>query len=741
MATYAKMILISEAEYLNLKNYKYLPNEIREYGDDDDDDDDDDDGGGDDDDDDDEGGDDDEGDDEALERAAAEEQARAEGARMAAEAEEENQRYAEELDRAAREVDERIQAGMQNDELIAREMARQDKVKMDAEKGLRATVDEQRRQDDQEIEEEYRQHYEEREAAEALASDIGGNLQAIIAKARVPKVVQDLEGVRKNEVEAVKVIERAIYDRRRPLSLETMRRIIERSYLALPDAERGRMQRENQKKRLSKFARIIKQRKEFEQKYRRELLKLRDETQNSELDNLLPNDIQKQMSQRQKDDLERDLTNLPKDLKVILRRITDEEILNKYLGNAHTLENLVNELELETFDADAEDLRLERERQDYARQMDEDRRAEALRVELAEEAAEDARNNAMRWRFEERRRHLMDELMDEDPNDTTIYNRTSEMDYDIAGDETLPAAEDPADESLDMTADLNSIPCSLQHQARQLLYQLNLREVLHNNTFYPHEEDHQLEQANVDLPKLLHLAVRNTHQPRHNLGATEETVRALQLLKNYATLDVNLTAYLGETMRRELRRENNQIPMAPSRLVKSVVKRPYLQKGLKKAAGAKRTILDFESDEDFKPSKLKKLSHSTPVPSRRETRKKSALEVKTKRKLLSFAQHDKLLEEEGRRAAQRSTQRLSGLRGEPPPRTFAQAHAAAAAPPRQESWGEMQRRMEQQHAQQEFEERRRRVEQAELAARRAMIGQPPPPSPRMPLGRSFRRYK
>src|SRR5271156_2682418 len=345
MATYAKMILISEAEYLNLKNYKYLPNEIQEYGDEDDDDDDDDDGDDDDDEGDDDGDDDDEGDDEALEIAAAEEQARAEGARRAAEVEEENQRYAEELDRAAREADERIQAGMQNDELIAREMARQDKVKMDVEKGLRemrATVDddEQRRQDDQEIEEEYRQHYEEREAAEALASDIGGNLQAIIAKARVPKVVQDLEGVRKNEVEAVKVIERAIYDRRRPLSLETMRRIIERSYLALPDVERGRMQRENQKKRLSKFARIIKQRKEFEQKYRRELLKLRHETQNSELDNLLPNDIQKQMSQKQKDDLQRDLTNLPKDLKVILRRITDEEILNKYLGNAHTLENL-----------------------------------------------------------------------------------------------------------------------------------------------------------------------------------------------------------------------------------------------------------------------------------------------------------------------------------------------------------------------------------------------------------------
>ena len=28
MATYEKMVLISEAEYLNLKNYKYLPHEI-----------------------------------------------------------------------------------------------------------------------------------------------------------------------------------------------------------------------------------------------------------------------------------------------------------------------------------------------------------------------------------------------------------------------------------------------------------------------------------------------------------------------------------------------------------------------------------------------------------------------------------------------------------------------------------------------------------------------------------------
>ena len=34
MATYEKMILISEAEYLNMKNFKYLPHEL----DDDDDD-------------------------------------------------------------------------------------------------------------------------------------------------------------------------------------------------------------------------------------------------------------------------------------------------------------------------------------------------------------------------------------------------------------------------------------------------------------------------------------------------------------------------------------------------------------------------------------------------------------------------------------------------------------------------------------------------------------------------------
>src|SRR3977135_2996002 len=48
MATYEKMVLISEAEYINLKNYKYLPHEIEgdeesgyddsRYDDDDDDD-------------------------------------------------------------------------------------------------------------------------------------------------------------------------------------------------------------------------------------------------------------------------------------------------------------------------------------------------------------------------------------------------------------------------------------------------------------------------------------------------------------------------------------------------------------------------------------------------------------------------------------------------------------------------------------------------------------------------------
>src|SRR3981189_1042473 len=44
MATYEKMVLLSEAEYLNLKNFKYLPHEVDDesgnddYGDDDGDD-------------------------------------------------------------------------------------------------------------------------------------------------------------------------------------------------------------------------------------------------------------------------------------------------------------------------------------------------------------------------------------------------------------------------------------------------------------------------------------------------------------------------------------------------------------------------------------------------------------------------------------------------------------------------------------------------------------------------------
>src|SRR3981189_3364305 len=43
MATYEKMVLLSEAEYLNLKNFKYLPHEVDDesgyddYGDDGDD--------------------------------------------------------------------------------------------------------------------------------------------------------------------------------------------------------------------------------------------------------------------------------------------------------------------------------------------------------------------------------------------------------------------------------------------------------------------------------------------------------------------------------------------------------------------------------------------------------------------------------------------------------------------------------------------------------------------------------
>ena len=35
MATYEKMVLISEAEYLNMKNFKYLPHELDDDDDDD----------------------------------------------------------------------------------------------------------------------------------------------------------------------------------------------------------------------------------------------------------------------------------------------------------------------------------------------------------------------------------------------------------------------------------------------------------------------------------------------------------------------------------------------------------------------------------------------------------------------------------------------------------------------------------------------------------------------------------
>ena len=120
--------------------------------------------------------------------------------------------------------------------------------------------------------------------------------------------------------------------------------------------------------------------------------------------------------------------------------------------------------------------------------------------------------------------------------------------------------------------DLSNIPRALQGHARQLLEELQRRDIIWDSNIYAHAADPNPTRLNIDTSRFLQLAVRNTHWADNNLSAGPRTLEAIGLLKFHADRDPTLTSYFGETVLRDLRREYGT-EIRPSAFTPRVIKR------------------------------------------------------------------------------------------------------------------------------------------------------------------------
>ena len=457
----------------------------------------------------------------------------------------------------------------------------------------------------------------------------------------------------------------------------------------------------------------------------------------------LPEEIQPELSEAERSELETRLDNLPDDLSAAIRHIGREAIIQNYGEHGYNIPDIAGEIELETFITDEdiqrfvdeeeeasmrageeydEYLRLEEEQREKARREaeedaqyeqyveDQERQQHAAeqpdeRDEIEQRRAEKARRFAQQAdeaRWEEERREEAQRRAEEEEQRRAEEEEQRRLEEEAQRDnEDTSAAEDSsvvdsaAEESFaDHDYNLSEIPANLEYNARQLLNQLMMRDILIGRNFYPHADDDRQTQVNIDVPTFLQLAVRNVRNPGNNLRAGPRTLAAIELLKLHAHRDPILTAYLGETVLRDFRQQHPQSEIEPSNLVpymrkstryietppKKPRKKPqYIETPPKKPAkkrvvdaeARKTTVLHYSDSDSFQPSHMK-----TVTPKKWETRAKKA-KVDVDSRLQEIAQHNELLRREGIAAGERARQRIAALRGQN--QTFGQAHAAQVA--------------------------------------------------------------
>src|SRR3977135_1110777 len=183
------------------------------------------------------------------------------------------------------------------------------------------------------------------------------------------------------------------------------------------------------------------------------------------------------------------LQHLDRDLRIVLKRINENDMLRAYGDGGEVIPDVGAEVEMETYMSD-----------------DEQRAAEEHAAE-EQRLAEEAQREYEEWQLadDEDRAQRAAEY-------NAFLDRMAARDAEQADMETEEAIETEESQAGEVRYDLRSIPAKLREHAQQLLDQLEQREILFDSNVYAHADHPYPDQMNIDVPRFLQLAVRNIHK-------------------------------------------------------------------------------------------------------------------------------------------------------------------------------------------------------------------------------------
>src|SRR3981189_2296934 len=384
MAIYEKMVLLSEAEYINLKNFKYLPHEV------------DDESGYDDGDDGDDGG-----DESGYEEYVTEDEDEDPGRWRRASTEDSGRQTPEERHiETPSEDSSRLRWVQRQQEVESRHSTPAHHSRHTtpiASPGGSISDDEYRRR------------------VEGVRTQLMAAVGAIKESLPAPPPLEVIEGLRADEVRAMEQVERLSILRRdtpedwRHKVVQIMNRSKDRSQKTLINKKR--------RKHFIKMAGIVRRNKLRHGKIANILARHMQAELQGNWNDALPEEIQPELSEAERSELETRLDNLPEDLSAAIRHIGREAIIQNYGEHGYNIPDIAGEIELETFVTDEDIQRFVDEEEEASMRAGEEY-DEYLRIEeeQREKARREAEEDAQYEQYveeQERQRHSAEQQPDQ----------------------------------------------------------------------------------------------------------------------------------------------------------------------------------------------------------------------------------------------------------------------------------------------------------------------------------------
>src|SRR3981189_579142 len=385
MATYEKMVLLSEAEYLNLKNFKYLPHEVDDesgyddYGDDDGDDGD------------------DGGDESGYEEYVTEDEDEDPGRWRRASTEDSGRQTPEERHiETPSEDSSRLRWVQRQQEVESRHSTpahhSRHTTPIASPGGSTISDDENRRR------------------VEGVRTQLMAAVGAIKESLPAPPPLEVIEGLRPDEVRAMEPVERLSILRRdtpenwRHKVVQIMNRSKDRGQKTLINKKR--------RKHFIKMAGIVRRNKLRHGKIANILARHMQAELQGNWNDALPEEIQPELSEAERSELETRLDNLPDDLSAAIRHIGREAIIQNYGEHGYNIPDIAGEIELETFITDEDIQRFVDEEEASMRAGEEYDEYLRLEEEQREKARREAEEDAQYEQYvedQERQRHAAEQ--------------------------------------------------------------------------------------------------------------------------------------------------------------------------------------------------------------------------------------------------------------------------------------------------------------------------------------------